>query len=88
VGVARSRPAPGYDLALVESEGSPGVEWSRYSARTRGQSTLTCTVVAEAQSNGGVCAYVDAEHAMGHDVRRSYRCERDDSFINLADRHG
>src|SRR5947207_13176184 len=29
-----------------------------------GKSTLAMHVVAEAQRNGGVCAYIDAEHAM------------------------
>src|SRR6266511_1651744 len=35
-----------------------------YGPESSGKSTLAMHVVAEAQRNGGVCAYVDAEHAM------------------------
>jgi recombination protein RecA len=35
-----------------------------YGPESSGKSTLAMHVVAEAQRNGGTCAYVDAEHAM------------------------
>jgi recombination protein RecA len=35
-----------------------------YGPESSGKSTLAMHVVAEAQRNGGICAYVDAEHAM------------------------
>ena len=35
-----------------------------YGPESAGKSTLAMHVVAEAQRNGGTCAYVDAEHAM------------------------
>jgi recombination protein RecA len=35
-----------------------------YGPESSGKSTLAMHVVAEAQRNGGVCAYIDAEHAM------------------------
>src|SRR5947209_10747550 len=35
-----------------------------YGPESSGKSTLATHVVAEAQRNGGVCAYIDAEHAM------------------------
>jgi recombination protein RecA len=35
-----------------------------FGPESSGKSTLAMHVVAEAQRNGGVCAYVDAEHAM------------------------
>ena len=35
-----------------------------YGPEASGKSTLAMHVVAEAQRNGGTCAYVDAEHAM------------------------
>src|SRR5881227_1183155 len=35
-----------------------------YGTESSGKSTLATHVVAEAQRNGGVCAYIDAEHAM------------------------
>ncbi len=35
-----------------------------YGAESAGKSTLAMSTVAQAQKNGGVCAYVDVEHAM------------------------
>ena len=35
-----------------------------YGPESSGKSTLAMHVVAEAQRNGGICAYVDAEHAL------------------------
>ena len=35
-----------------------------YGPESSGKSTLAMHVVAEAQRNGGTCAYIDAEHAM------------------------
>ena len=35
-----------------------------YGPEASGKSTLAMHVVAEAQRNGGTCAYVDAEHAL------------------------
>src|SRR3954453_2126543 len=35
-----------------------------YGPESSGKSTLATHVVAEAQRNGGICAYIDAEHAM------------------------
>jgi len=35
-----------------------------YGPESSGKSTLAMHVVAEAQRNGGICAYIDAEHAM------------------------
>src|SRR6185437_5723848 len=35
-----------------------------FGPESSGKSTLATTVVAEAQRNGGKCAYIDAEHAM------------------------
>src|SRR6202041_3867249 len=35
-----------------------------YGPESSGKSTLAMHAVAEAQRNGGICAYIDAEHAM------------------------
>ena len=35
-----------------------------FGPESSGKSTLAMHVVAEAQRNGGVCAYIDAEHAL------------------------
>ena len=35
-----------------------------YGPESSGKTTLTLHVIAEAQKNGGTCAFVDAEHAL------------------------
>ena len=35
-----------------------------YGPESSGKSTFALHVVAEAQRNGGICAYIDAEHAL------------------------
>jgi recombination protein RecA len=55
-------------LALDIALGIGGLPRGRvvevYGPESSGKSTLAMHVVAEAQRNGGVCAYIDAEHAM------------------------
>ena len=55
-------------LALDLALGIGGLPRGRvteiYGPESSGKSTLAMHVVAEAQRNGGICAYVDAEHAM------------------------
>ncbi len=55
-------------LALDIALGVGGLPRGRvveiYGPESSGKSTLAMHVVAEAQRNGGVCAYIDAEHAM------------------------
>jgi recombination protein RecA len=55
-------------LALDLALGIGGLPRGRiveiYGPESSGKSTLATHVVAEAQRNGGVCAYIDAEHAM------------------------
>ncbi|HYV60774.1 MAG TPA: ATPase domain-containing protein, partial [Acidimicrobiia bacterium] len=55
-------------LALDIALGIGGLPRGRvvevFGPEASGKSTLAMHVVAEAQRNGGVCAYVDAEHAM------------------------
>ncbi|MCZ7525253.1 MAG: recombinase RecA [Acidimicrobiia bacterium] len=55
-------------LALDLALGIGGLPRGRvveiYGPESSGKSTLAMHVVAEAQRNGGVCAYIDAEHAM------------------------
>src|SRR5712692_510720 len=65
VGVAA---VPTGALALDLALGIGGLPRGRvveiFGPEASGKSTLAMHVVAEAQRNGGVCAYVDAEHAM------------------------
>jgi recombination protein RecA len=55
-------------LALDVALGIGGLPRGRvvevYGPESSGKSTLALHVVAEAQRNGGTCAYIDAEHAM------------------------
>ena len=55
-------------LALDLALGVGGLPRGRvieiYGPESSGKSTLAMHVVAEAQRNGGICAYVDAEHAL------------------------
>ena len=65
VGVAAiSTGALALDLALGIGGLPRGRVVEIYGPESSGKSTLAMHVVAEAQRNGGVCAYVDAEHAM------------------------
>ena len=52
------------DLALGVGGLPRGRITEIYGPESSGKSTLAMHVVAEAQRNGGVCAYIDAEHAM------------------------
>src|ERR1700750_3094236 len=52
------------DLALGIGGVARGRVVEIFGPESSGKSTLATHVVAEAQRNGGVCAYIDAEHAM------------------------
>ncbi len=50
-----------------------------------GKSTLAMHVVAEAQRNGGICAYVDAEHAMDPQYAANIGVDIDELLISQPD---
>src|ERR1700677_4019377 len=50
-----------------------------------GKSTLAMHVVAEAQRNGGICAYIDAEHAMDPVYATAIGVNIDDLLISQPD---
>jgi recombination protein RecA len=54
----------GLDLALGIGGFPRGRIVEIYGPESSGKTTLALQVVAEAQKNGGSCAYIDAEHAM------------------------
>src|SRR3974377_1046299 len=56
-----------------------------YGPESSGKSTLAMHVVAEAQRNGGICAYIDAEHAMDPIYARSIGVNVDDLLISQPD---
>jgi recombination protein RecA len=56
-----------------------------FGPESSGKSTLAMHVVAEAQRNGGICAYVDAEHAMDPIYARAIGVNVDDLLISQPD---
>jgi recombination protein RecA len=56
-----------------------------YGPESSGKSTLAMHVVAEAQRNGGICAYVDAEHAMDPVYAQAIGVDVDELLISQPD---
>jgi recombination protein RecA len=56
-----------------------------FGPESSGKSTLAMHCVAEAQRNGGICAYVDAEHAMDPAYARAIGVNVDDLLISQPD---
>jgi recombination protein RecA len=53
-----------------------------------GKSTLALHVVASAQKMGGICAYVDAEHALDTEYARNLGVDIDDLLVSQPDGGG
>lgn len=56
-----------------------------YGAESSGKTTLSLHVLAEAQRKGGVCAFVDAEHAMDPDYAKRIGVNTNDLLISQPD---
>ena len=56
-----------------------------YGPESSGKTTLALTVVASAQRTGGICAYIDAEHAMDPDYASKLGVNIDDMLISQPD---
>ena len=56
-----------------------------YGPESSGKSTLAMHVVAEAQRNGGICAYIDAEHAMDPIYAAAIGVDIDEMLISQPD---
>ena len=56
-----------------------------YGPESSGKSTLAMHVVAEAQRNGGICAYIDAEHAMDPIYAKAIGVDIDELLISQPD---
>jgi recombination protein RecA len=76
-------------LALDLALGVGGLPRGRvveiYGPESSGKSTLAMHVVAEAQRNGGICAYVDAEHAMDPVYAGNIGVDVDELLISQPD---
>jgi recombination protein RecA len=75
----------GLDIAL----GVGGVPRGRiieiYGPESSGKTTLSLHIVAEAQKRGGVCGYIDAEHAMDVGYARKLGVRTDDLLLSQPD---
>jgi len=76
-------------LALDVALGVGGLPRGRiveiYGPESSGKSTLATHVVAEAQRNGGTCAYIDAEHAMDPVYAQAIGVNIDELLISQPD---
>jgi recombination protein RecA len=73
------------DLALGVGGLPRGRVTEIYGPESSGKSTLAMHVVAEAQRNGGVCAYIDAEHAMDPIYAKAIGVDIDQLLISQPD---
>lgn len=75
----------GLDLAL----GIGGVPRGRvieiYGPESSGKTTLALHIAAEAQRRGGICAFIDAEHALDPDYSRRIGVKTEDLLISQPD---
>ena len=75
----------GLDLALGIGGLPKGRIIEIYGPESSGKTTLALHVVAEAQKQGGTCAYVDAEHALDPIYARKLGVKIDDLLISQPD---
>ncbi|EGN3788624.1 recombinase RecA [Campylobacter jejuni] len=75
----------GLDLAL----GIGGVPKGRiieiYGPESSGKTTLTLHIIAECQKAGGVCAFIDAEHALDVKYAKNLGVNTDDLYVSQSD---
>lgn len=73
------------DLAL----GIGGVPYGRvteiYGPESSGKTTLTLSLIAEAQRQGSTCAFIDAEHALDAEYARNIGVDIDNLLISQPD---
>jgi len=75
----------GLDIALGIGGLPKGRIVEIYGPESSGKTTLTLHVIAEAQKNGGVCAFVDAEHALDPVYARKLGVDLDDLLVSQPD---
>ena len=77
----------GLDIALGVGGLPRGRIVEIYGPESSGKTTLALHVIAEAQKKGGICAFIDAEHAMDPDYARKLGVSINDLLISQPD-HG
>ena len=86
VGVgAISTGSVGLDLALGIGGMPRGRIIEIYGPESSGKTTLALHVVAQAQKAGGVCAFIDAEHALDPDYSKKIGVKTDELLISQPD---
>ena len=75
----------GLDVALGVGGLPRGRVIEIYGPESSGKTTLTLQVVAEMQKKGGVCAFVDAEHALDVQYARALGVNLEDMLISQPD---
>jgi recombination protein RecA len=80
---------PTGSVALDVALGCGGLPRGRiveiYGPESSGKTTLTLHAIAEAQRTGGVCAFIDAEHALDTDYARRLGVELTDLLVSQPD---
>jgi recombination protein RecA len=85
------------DVDVVPS-GSIGLDWALgiggyprgrimeiYGPESSGKTTLTLHAIAEAQKKGGICAFIDAEHALDPEYAKKIGVKLDELLISQPD---
>ena len=88
---------PKVDVDVVPS-GSIGLDWALgiggyprgrimeiFGPESSGKTTLTLHAIAEAQKKGGVCAFIDAEHALDPEYAKKIGVKLDELLISQPD---
>src|ERR1700732_2489245 len=75
----------GLDIALGVGGLPRGRGVEGYGPESSGKTTLTLHVIAEAQKKGGVCAFIDAEHALDTIYARKLGINLEDLLISQPD---
>lgn len=75
----------GLDIALGIGGLPKGRIIEIYGPEASGKTTLTLHIVAEEQKNGGICAFVDAEHALDPSYANNLGVDIDELLISQPD---
>ena len=82
---AISSGSPSLDIALGIGGYPRGRVVEIYGPESSGKTTLTLHAVAEAQKKGGVCAFIDAEHALDVGYARKLGVNVEDLLVSQPD---
>jgi len=75
----------GLDVALGIGGLPRGRVIEIYGPESSGKTTLTLHIIAEAQKKGGICAFIDAEHALDPDYAKKLGVDVDEMLISQPD---